>query len=128
MLHPYPWIRSERDPEFLPTSTHKAQQMKREEIERHLLLGQLLVLARVAIGLVERQETAEDPVWLDVAEIAALVLRDYGDRKLSGLLFEGGKLDQGGIVLFFRTPGRGQEVEWSLTLTRHKPGKSEPSP
>ncbi len=99
-----------------------------KEAEPHLLLNQLLTLAHVVIDLVERQETVGDPVELGEAEIAALVLHDYGDRTLPELRVHRAALSVKGIELEFRTRALDQEVSWSLKLTRHNPGKSEPSP
>lgn len=115
-------------PEDRPISGRKQERVTPKGFERSLLLNRLLVLARVAIDLVERQETAADPACLDVAEIAALVLRDYGDRTLRELKFEGAVLDSEGIELWFQTRPQGKVVKWSLLLTRHKPGSSDPSP
>jgi len=119
---------NERDLFGHPISTHMNQRKILTKSESHLLLDQLLVLARVAIDLVERQEKAADPVALDEAEIAALVLRDYGDRKLSGVRLKRGMLCSKGIGLSFQTQSQGQEVWWSLILTRHSAGSSAPSP
>jgi len=95
---------------------------------RQSLLDLLRVLARVVIDLVERQEKAGDLVWLDAVEIAALVLRDYGDRTLRELRLHGVALSSEGIELLFETGEKDQPVLWSLILTRQSPGKSEPSP
>lgn len=119
---------SERGPAVLTISTHKTVPKTPRGLERPLLLNQLLTLARVVIDLVERQETAEDPVCLDEAEIVALVLHDYGDRTLPGLKVHRATLSQAGIELDFGTQHLGREVLWSLKLTRHKPGRSEASP
>jgi len=98
------------------------------DLEPHLLLDQLLVLVRVATDLVERQEKAASQVAIDEAEIAALVLRDYGARKSPGLKFHLAMLSPEGIELYFETQSQGQEALWSLILTLHKPGSSVPSP
>jgi len=89
-----------------------------KELGTHLLLDQLLTLARVVIDLVERQETAGDPVDLDEAEIAALVLHDYGGRTLPELKVHRATLSPEGIELDFRTRALDREFLWSLKLTR----------
>ncbi len=111
-----------------PILVRKEQPGSLRELERHLLLNQLQVLAHVVIDLVERQETAADPVLLDEAQIAALVLHDYGDRTLPELRVHRAMLSLEGIELDFRTRPPDQEVLWSLRLARHKPGISDPSP
>ncbi len=121
------WAQNEPDQKAPPTSDHKKEPRTRVDPDR-LLLNQLLVLARVAIDLVERQEKAEDRAWLDEAEIAALVLRDYGTQKSQGLRLEGALLSQEGIELYFESRHQDPTVLWSLILTRYKPGRSEPSP
>lgn len=120
--------RSEQGRSGLTISSHKTLPKSLRGLERPLLLDQLLTLARVAIDLVQRQEKAEDPVYLDEAEIVALVLHDYGDRTLPGLKVHRAMLSQAGIELDFGTQHLGREVLWSLKLTRHKPGRSEASP
>jgi len=123
-IHP----QNERDLFGHPTLAHKKGLEPLEKLGHRLLLNQLLTLARVVIDLVEQQETAGDPVWLDEAQIVALVLRDYGVRTLPGLTVHRATLSQEGIELDFQTLLQDQEVSWSLKLTRHSPGSSEAKP
>ncbi len=107
---------SERDHSVPPTLSRTSRPAIPAGFVQPLLLDQLLILARVAIDLVELQEKAEDPVSLDEAQIAAVVLRDYGDRKLRELRLHSAQLSAEGIALYFETGKRGQVTSWSLKL------------
>ncbi len=127
-MGPKNFPQNEPGPKLLPTLPRKRLPESPKDPAAGLLINQLLTLARVVIDLVERQETAADPVCLGEVEIAALVLRDYGDRKLLELKVHRAMLSREGIELDFQTGDLGQGVSWSLKLTHHKPGSSDPRP